>query len=58
MLKDETYTRAHWKQKCQQYLYADTIIPCPYEKIAAAICKGDQFITKSEWKVGYQSIGS
>ena len=38
--KDETDTRALWKQKRHQYLYADTILPWLDEKFAAALCKG------------------
>ena len=37
---NETDTRACWKQKCQQDPYTDTILSCPYEKVAADICKG------------------
>ena len=37
--EDETDTRTRWKQKCQQYPYTNTILPCPYKKVAAAICK-------------------
>ena len=38
--KDETDTRARWKQRRHQDLYADTILPFPDEKVAAALCKG------------------
>ena len=37
--KDETATRACWKQKCQQDSYADTILPWPDEKVASDIYK-------------------
>ena len=38
--KDDTDTRARWKQKRQQDTYADTILPWPDAKVAAALCKG------------------
>ena len=38
--KYETDTRALWKQRRQKYLYADTIILWPDEKVSAALCKG------------------
>ena len=38
--KDETDTRARWKQIRPQYSYADTILPWPDAKVAADIFKG------------------
>ena len=38
--KDETDTRARWKQRLQQDSYADTILPWLDAKVAADIYKG------------------
>ena len=38
--KDEVGTRARWKRQRQQDSYADTILPWPDAKVAAALCKG------------------
>ena len=38
--KYETGRRALWRKKFHQYSYADTILPWPYEKVAADVCKG------------------
>ena len=38
--KDEVDTRARWKQRRQQDVYADTVLPWPDAKVAAALCKG------------------
>ena len=38
--KDDTDTRARWKRKRQQDHYADTMLPFPDAKVAAALCKG------------------
>ena len=38
--KDETNTRALWKQRRQRDSYADTILPWPDAKFSAALCKG------------------
>ena len=38
--KDDTDTRGRWKRKRQQDCYADTMLPYPDTKVAAALCKG------------------
>lgn len=38
--KDDVDTRARWKRKRQQDVYADTLLPYPDAKVAAALCKG------------------
>ena len=38
--KDDTDTRARWKRKRQQDNYADTMLPYPDARVAAALCKG------------------
>jgi hypothetical protein len=38
--KDDTDTRGRWKRKRQQDSYADTMLPYPDAKVAAALCKG------------------
>ena len=38
--KDETNTRHQWKQRRQQYLHDDMILPWPYAKVDSSLCKG------------------